>query len=118
MTLPVATLTEERALADLRDLWRIRLLEERVRDLRLAGDIQGSVHLCIGQEAGPVGVCAVLHPQGVQRHAASEHVEHRLLMLGCAVAASSALTFQCHQEMPGKIHAMRAPTRRTGAVEP
>ena len=50
-------------LRDLRDLWRIRLLEERVRDLRLAGDIVGSVHLCIGQEAGPVGVCSVLEPQ-------------------------------------------------------
>ncbi len=50
-------------LRDLRDLWRIRLLEERIRDLRLAGDIVGSVHLCIGQEAGPVGVCSVLEPQ-------------------------------------------------------
>jgi pyruvate dehydrogenase E1 component alpha subunit len=50
-------------LRDLRDLWRIRLLEERIRDLRLAGDIVGSVHLCIGQEAGPVGVCGVLEPQ-------------------------------------------------------
>ncbi len=50
-------------LRDLRDLWRIRLLEERVRDLRVAGDIVGSVHLSIGQEAGPVGVCSVLEPQ-------------------------------------------------------
>ncbi|WP_203432706.1 thiamine pyrophosphate-dependent dehydrogenase E1 component subunit alpha [Jiangella asiatica] len=49
-------------LRDLRDVWRIRLLEEKVRDLRLGGDIVGSVHLCIGQEAGPVGACSVLEP--------------------------------------------------------
>ncbi|TDD64957.1 thiamine pyrophosphate-dependent dehydrogenase E1 component subunit alpha [Jiangella aurantiaca] len=49
-------------LRDLRGLWRIRLLEEKIRDLRLNGDIVGSVHLCIGQEAGPVGACSVLEP--------------------------------------------------------
>jgi pyruvate dehydrogenase E1 component alpha subunit len=47
-------------LRDLRDVWRIRLLEEKVKDLRLAGDVVGSVHLAIGQEAGPVGACSVL----------------------------------------------------------
>ncbi|GAA1550633.1 thiamine pyrophosphate-dependent dehydrogenase E1 component subunit alpha [Kribbella sancticallisti] len=47
-------------LADLHGLWRIRVLEEKVRDLRLSGEIAGSVHLAIGQEAGPVGVCTEL----------------------------------------------------------
>ncbi|MEI6363814.1 MAG: thiamine pyrophosphate-dependent dehydrogenase E1 component subunit alpha, partial [Actinomycetes bacterium] len=51
------------ALADLEVMLRIRLLEEKIRDLRLAGDIVGSVHLCIGQEAGPAAVCDVLEPQ-------------------------------------------------------
>jgi pyruvate dehydrogenase E1 component alpha subunit len=41
-------------------MWRIRLFEEKVRDLRVAGDISGSVHLCIGQEAIPVGAVAAL----------------------------------------------------------
>jgi TPP-dependent pyruvate/acetoin dehydrogenase alpha subunit len=50
-------------LADLHQLWRIRLLEEKIRDLRMAGEIVGSVHLCIGQEAGPVGLCTELRPQ-------------------------------------------------------
>lgn len=49
-------------LADLRAMWRIRALEEKVRELRLAGDIVGSVHLCNGQEAGPVGACTELLP--------------------------------------------------------
>jgi pyruvate dehydrogenase E1 component alpha subunit len=34
---------------------RIRRFEEVVQELRLAGEIVGSVHLCIGQEAIPVG---------------------------------------------------------------
>jgi len=48
---------------DLRGLWRIRLMEEKIRELRLEGSIVGSVHLCIGQEAGPVGLCSELRTQ-------------------------------------------------------
>jgi pyruvate dehydrogenase E1 component alpha subunit len=40
----------------------IRLFEERVRDLRLGGDIAGSVHLEIGQEAIAVGALLALRP--------------------------------------------------------
>lgn len=40
-------------------MWRVRAFEEKVRALRGEGDIVGSVHLCIGQEAIPVGSCAV-----------------------------------------------------------
>jgi TPP-dependent pyruvate/acetoin dehydrogenase alpha subunit len=49
-------------LADLRAMWLIRAFEEKVRELRLADQIVGSVHLCIGQEAGPVGTCTELRP--------------------------------------------------------
>jgi TPP-dependent pyruvate/acetoin dehydrogenase alpha subunit len=63
MTQTEPVTTTRAALDDLQGLWRIRLLEERVRDLRLAGDIVGSVHLAIGQEAGPVGTCSILQPQ-------------------------------------------------------
>jgi pyruvate dehydrogenase E1 component alpha subunit len=51
-------------LADLHAMWRIRVLEEKVRDLRLGeeGAVVGSVHLSIGQEAGPVGACTELAP--------------------------------------------------------
>ena len=49
--------------ADLAAVQRIRSFEERVRELRLGGDIVGSVHLCIGQEAIAVGACAVLRPE-------------------------------------------------------
>ncbi|WP_327687606.1 thiamine pyrophosphate-dependent dehydrogenase E1 component subunit alpha [Streptomyces tubercidicus] len=50
----------ERLMADLRAMWRIRAFEEKTQALCGTGDIRGSVHLCIGQEAGPVGACGVL----------------------------------------------------------
>jgi TPP-dependent pyruvate/acetoin dehydrogenase alpha subunit len=40
----------------------IRLFEEQVMALVQSREITGSVHLCIGQEAIPVGSCAVLAP--------------------------------------------------------
>lgn len=52
-------------LADLRAMWRIRALEEEIRDLFHSKDIVGSVHLSIGQEANPVGVCSMLDARDV-----------------------------------------------------
>lgn len=45
-----------------RELCRIRLFEERVLSLKEGGEIPGSVHLCNGQEAIPVGVLSTLEP--------------------------------------------------------
>lgn len=45
---------------DYRMMLTIRLFEERVRSMRLENEIVGSVHLCIGQEAIPVGVVGQL----------------------------------------------------------
>ena len=51
-----------RRLADLHQVWRMRAFEEKVRDLRLAGDAVGSIHLGIGQEAIPVGAAGLIGP--------------------------------------------------------
>ncbi|PXY29083.1 thiamine pyrophosphate-dependent dehydrogenase E1 component subunit alpha [Prauserella endophytica] len=56
-------MTREGPEADLLAMWRIRAFEEKLRELHKAGDLLGSVHLCIGQEAGPVGACAALTEQ-------------------------------------------------------
>jgi pyruvate dehydrogenase E1 component alpha subunit len=50
----------EQLIADLRAMWRIRMFEEKTTALSGSGDIRGSVHLCTGQEAGPVGACDAL----------------------------------------------------------
>jgi TPP-dependent pyruvate/acetoin dehydrogenase alpha subunit len=38
----------------------IRAFEERCMELKMAGEIPGSVHLCSGQEAIPVGACRTI----------------------------------------------------------
>ncbi len=47
------------------EMARIRLFEERAGEKFRAGKIPGVVHLCAGQEAIPVGVCAHLHESDV-----------------------------------------------------
>lgn len=49
-----------RALADLATMHRIRLLEEKITQLRKQQIIQGSIHLCIGQESIYVGARGAL----------------------------------------------------------
>ncbi|NMR30530.1 alpha-ketoacid dehydrogenase subunit alpha/beta [Crystallibacter degradans] len=46
-----------------RQMLTIRQLEERVQKISLEGEVAGSVHLCLGQEAIPVGTAAALRPQ-------------------------------------------------------
>jgi len=41
---------------------RIRMFESRVRDLALANEIPGFVHVSIGEEASATGVCAAMRP--------------------------------------------------------
>lgn len=41
-------------------MWVLRGFEERIRELRMSGDVAGSVHLGIGQEAIPVGALLAL----------------------------------------------------------
>ena len=45
-----------------REMLRIRLVEERIVDLYGEQEMRCPVHLCIGQEATAVGVCAALGP--------------------------------------------------------
>jgi TPP-dependent pyruvate/acetoin dehydrogenase alpha subunit len=48
------------ALRLLRTMWRIRLFEERVGQLKRADEVHGLIHLSVGQEAVATGVCGQL----------------------------------------------------------
>jgi acetoin:2,6-dichlorophenolindophenol oxidoreductase subunit alpha len=56
----VPTLSAERAPALLATMWRIRLFEERVGALARGGEIDGLIHLSIGQEGVAAAVCSQL----------------------------------------------------------
>jgi TPP-dependent pyruvate/acetoin dehydrogenase alpha subunit len=45
-----------------RQMLRVRRFEERLLALLKAGELVGSAHLCVGQEAIPVGACSALRP--------------------------------------------------------
>jgi pyruvate dehydrogenase E1 component alpha subunit len=45
-----------------RSMQRIRQFESRVRDLAMANEIPGFVHVSIGEEASATGICAALRP--------------------------------------------------------
>lgn len=45
-----------------RQMMRIRMFEQRLMSLKTEGEIPGSIHLCNGQEAIPVGVTSTLTP--------------------------------------------------------
>jgi acetoin:2,6-dichlorophenolindophenol oxidoreductase subunit alpha len=50
----------EQALGLLRTMWRIRLFEERVGQLKRADEVHGLIHLSVGQEGVAAGVCTQL----------------------------------------------------------
>jgi acetoin:2,6-dichlorophenolindophenol oxidoreductase subunit alpha len=58
----VPTLEREEALGLLRTMWRIRLFEERVGQLKRADEVHGLIHLSVGQEGVAAGVCTQLNP--------------------------------------------------------
>ncbi len=46
--------------ASYRDMVKIRRVEEALMEVFSAGEIPGFIHVCIGQEAAPVGICSHL----------------------------------------------------------
>jgi TPP-dependent pyruvate/acetoin dehydrogenase alpha subunit len=50
----------EEALGLLRTMWRIRLFEERVGQLKRSDEVHGLIHLSVGQEGVAAGVCTRL----------------------------------------------------------
>ena len=54
---------------------RIRIFEEKVQELFMSGQIQGTTHLCQGQEAVSVGAIAAMRPGDVQTNTYRGHGE-------------------------------------------
>jgi len=71
-----------------RTMVRIRRFEERVEELFLAGRLPGFVHLSIGQEAVPAGVCAHLRVDDyvTSTHRGHGHAIAKGMDLGCMMA--------------------------------
>ncbi len=64
----------------------IRLFEEKVQELFMTGQVQGTTHLCQGQEAVSVGAIAAMRPGDVQTNTYRGHGEALALGMEPAVA--------------------------------
>jgi TPP-dependent pyruvate/acetoin dehydrogenase alpha subunit len=61
----VSALDGERAAGLLATMWRIRLFEERVGQLKRADEVHGLIHLSVGQEGVAAAVCGQLRDDDV-----------------------------------------------------
>jgi pyruvate dehydrogenase E1 component alpha subunit len=81
--MPIA---DERRLGWYRQMLLIRLFEEKVQELFMAGRIEGTTHLCQGQEAVSVGAVAAMGPDDVQTNTYRGHGEALALGMDPEVA--------------------------------
>src|SRR5207245_10590095 len=70
---------------------RIRTFEEKVQELFLTGEVQGTTHLCQGQEAVSVGAIAAMRPGDVQTNTYRGHGEALALGMEPVVAFGELL---------------------------
>ena len=80
--------TAERRLEWYRQMLRIRVFEDRVQELFMSGRIEGTTHLCQGQEAVSVGAISAMQPGDVQTNTYRGHGE--ALALGMSFETAMA----------------------------
>jgi acetoin:2,6-dichlorophenolindophenol oxidoreductase subunit alpha len=89
-----------------RQMVRIRIFEDKVQELFLAGRIEGTTHLCQGQEAVSVGAIAAMGPGDVQTNTYRGHGE--ALALGMpfetAMAELMGRATGCSKGLGGSMH--------------
>ena len=72
---PTAPIPDAQLLQWFRQMVRIRTFEEKVQELFMTGQVQGTTHLCIGQEAVSVGAISAMQPGDVQTNTYRGHGE-------------------------------------------
>ena len=101
----------------LRKMIEIRLFEEKVQELFMQGAIQGTTHLCQGQEAVSVGAIAAMQPGDVQTNTYRGHGE--ALALGMAPETAFAELMGratgCSGGVGGSMHLIDASKGNLGA---
>jgi pyruvate dehydrogenase E1 component alpha subunit len=110
------TLDREHAMILLREMVRIRRLEEKCAEMYQAGKIRGFVHLYIGEEAVAVGSMSALQPD--DRIVATYREHGHALARGVSANAIMAEMFGkmegCSRGRGGSMHLFDAATRFYG----
>jgi pyruvate dehydrogenase E1 component alpha subunit len=84
----------------------IRLFEEKAQELFMTGKVQGTTHLCQGQEAVSVGSIAAMGPGDVQTNTYRGHGEALALGMDPAVAFAELMgrVAGCSKGVGGSMH--------------
>lgn len=96
---------------------RIRLFEEKVQELFTGGFIQGTTHLCQGQEAVSVGSIGAMRPGDVQTNTYRGHGEALALGMKPEVAFAELMgrSSGCSGGVGGSMHLIDASLGNLGA---
>lgn len=89
-----------------RQMVLIRVFEEKVQELFMTGKVQGTTHLCQGQEAVSVGAVATMRPGDVQTNTYRGHGEALALGMDVDVAFAELMgrVTGCSKGMGGSMH--------------
>ena len=89
-----------------RQMVQIRIFEEKVQELFATGQVQGTTHLCQGQEAVSVGAIAAMHPGDVQTNTYRGHGEALALGMEPEVAFGELMgrATGCAKGVGGSMH--------------
>lgn len=100
-----------------RKMLEIRLFEEKVQELFMAGHIQGTTHLCQGQEAVSVGAIAAMQPGDVQTNTYRGHGEALALGMDPEVAFAELMgrVTGCSKGLGGSMHLIDVSKGNIGA---
>lgn len=84
----------------------IRLFEEKVQELFMAGHVEGTTHLCQGQEAVSVGAISAMRPGDVQTNTYRGHGEALALGMKPEVAFAELMgrATGCSKGLGGSMH--------------
>lgn len=100
-----------------RQMVEIRLFEEKVQELFMSGLIQGTTHLCQGQEAVSVGSIAAMQKGDVQTNTYRGHGEALALGMAAEVAFAELMgrSAGCSKGVGGSMHLIDASNGNIGA---
>jgi TPP-dependent pyruvate/acetoin dehydrogenase alpha subunit len=100
-----------------RQMVEIRLFEEKVQELFMGGLIQGTTHLCQGQEAVSVGSIAAMEKGDVQTNTYRGHGEALALGMEPEVAFAELMgrSAGCSKGVGGSMHLIDASNGNIGA---
>jgi acetoin:2,6-dichlorophenolindophenol oxidoreductase subunit alpha len=90
----------------LRQMLEVRLFEEKVQELFMQGKVQGTTHLCQGQEAVSVGAISAMEPKDYLTitYRGHGHALARGMSMDAAFGEMMGLTSGCCHGVGGSMH--------------